>query len=244
MMRFSLAFSTFLLFLGTSSVFAQTAVGASRSVACTINSGYTIADVVETARSFPWSEESAPGLVVIRNRVAGNGSSQFDFIIDSFYPSYTDMIEKRGALLQRRAGRNGRRGLAGVATCNDNVRIRNIRFAAAVPGGPGSIQPLTAVVTTGCDLNGATVADVVALASGIAETVGAGAFVRNAGFGGGQGVPINARARMTFFFPSFADFGAGVDRFNQNQVASNQEDPISCGVPSLWASYRIHSRSN
>jgi len=242
-MRFGVAFSTLALFLGMSSVSAQTNVGASRSRACTINPGYNIADVVETARNFTWPEETAPGLVVIRNRVAGSGLSEFDFILDAYYPSYADMIEKRGAFLQRQATRNGRRGLAGVATCNDNVLIRNVRRAAEVPG--GSVQPLTAVASTLCELNGATVADAMAMAGGIAEIVGAGAFVRNAGFGTGrQRVPINSRANMTFVFPSFADFGAGVDRFNQNTAAPNQEEPISCGVPSLWAAYRVHSRSN
>ena len=243
-MRLSLVFAALVLFLGASFVSAQTGVGVSRSRACTINAGSTIADVVQTARNFEWSEETAPGLVVIRNRVAGTGSSQIDFIFSSFYPSYADMMEKRGAFLRSRAGRNGRRGLAGVATCSDNVVMRNVTFAAPSPGGAGSTQPVSAVATTFCELNGATVADAVSMASGIAETVGAGAFVRSGGFGTpGQRRPINYGAGMTFFFPSFADFGAGVDRYNQT-AAANPETPISCGVPSLWASYRIHSRNN
>ena len=243
-MRLSLVFSALVLFLGASFVSAQTNVGVRRGIACTIDPGSTIADVVETARNFAWSEETAPGLVVIRNRVAGNGTSQFDFIINSFYPSYADMMEKRSAFLRSQAGRNGRRGLAGVATCNDNVVIRNVTFAVPSPGGPASSQPVRPVVTTGCELNGATVADAVSMASGIAETVGAGAFVSSGGFGTpGPRRPINARAGMTFFFPSFADFGAGVDRYNQT-AAANPGTQISCGVPSLWASYRIHSRNN
>ena len=48
--------STFMLLLGASYVSAQDNVLATRTMACTINSGYTMADVVETARSFEWSD--------------------------------------------------------------------------------------------------------------------------------------------------------------------------------------------
>ena len=58
------------VFLGTASVSAQDTVRAERTVACTINPGYTMADVVETARNFEWSEDTAPGIVVMRNKVA------------------------------------------------------------------------------------------------------------------------------------------------------------------------------
>lgn len=244
-MRFNLVFLTALFLVGTSVVSAQTNVGAMRMLACTINPGSTIADVVETARGFEWADETAPAFVGIRSRVAGSGGSQYDFIIDSYYPSYADMIEKRGAFLRSRAGRNGRRGLAGVATCSDNVLIRNATPAGAVPGGPGSIQPLTAAVSTLCELNGATVADAVAMAGRFAGNLGAGAGVLSQGFGtGSQRIPFNSRVGMRFIFPSYPDFGTAIDRLNQSAAAADPENPISCGVPSLWTAYRIHSRNN
>jgi hypothetical protein len=177
-MRTSLILSAFIVaVLGVSSALAQTNVGVSYIRFCTINAGYSIADVVATARGFGWSEETSPGLVMIRNGIAAAepvGDEQFDFILEATYPSYADMVEKRTALLQRRAATDGRQGLAGVATCTENVRIRNRRIVARSPGGLDSIQPETAMASTLCELNGATIEDAAALASGFAENLGVG----------------------------------------------------------------------
>jgi len=244
-MRTSLILSAFIVaVLGVSSALAQTNVGVSQMRFCTINPGYSIADVVATARGFAWSEETAPELVLIRNGIARSGDGQFDFVLEASYPSYADMVEKRTALLQRRAATDGRQGLAGVATCSENVRIRNRRVVALPPGGLDSIQPETAMASTLCELNGATIEDAAALASGFAENLGAAARVRYGGFGGGPGVLLNSRARMDFFFPSFADFGSAMDALNQSPTAPDPDNPISCAVPSLSASYRIHQSAS
>ena len=75
-----------ILLLGNSSVFAQTGVSSVRSLACTINQGYTMADVVETARSLEWAEEISPGVVAFRSKIAvsrpANSTFEFDFIAD------------------------------------------------------------------------------------------------------------------------------------------------------------------
>ena len=232
-----------LLLLGTASAFAQTGVSSVRSLACTINPGYTMADVVETARSFEWSEEVSPGLVGFRSKAAvtrpANSSFEFDFIADFVYPSYADMVEKYGAFLRMQAESDGRRTLDGVATCSDNVLMRSARVAAPLP----SPALLTAMVTTSCELNGATVADAVAMATGFGETVGAGSVVLSPAFGGQQR-PIASRVQMLIIFPSFPDFGAAWDRLEQNLPARDPQNPISCSVPSLWASYGIHSQDN
>lgn len=243
-MRYRLALVTLLVsFLGTSSVLAQTGVSSVRSLACTINPGYTLADVVETARSFEWSEEVSPGFVAFRSKVAvsrpANSTFEFDFIWDFVYPSYADMVDKRGAFLRRQAESDGRRTLDGVATCSDNVLMRSARVAAPLP----STEPLTAMVTTSCELNGATVADAVAMATGFGETLGAGSVVLSPAFGG-QRRPIGSTVRMLFIFPSFPDFGAAWDRLEQNLPARDPQNPISCSVPSLWAQNRIHSQNN
>ena len=243
-MRYRLALVTLLVsFLGTSSVLAQTGVSSVRSLACTINPGYTLADVVETARSFEWSEEVSPGFVAFRSKVAvsrpANSTFEFDFIWDFVYPSYADMVDKRGAFLRRQAESDGRRALDGVATCSDNVLMRSARVAAPLP----STEPLTAMVTTSCELNGATVADAVAMATGFGETLGAGSVVLSPAFGG-QRRPIGSTVRMLFIFPSFPDFGAAWDRLQQNLPPQDPQNPISCSVPSLWAQNRIHSQNN
>ena len=223
-----------LLLLGTASAFAQTEVSSVRSLACTINQGYTMADVVETARSFEWSEEVSPRLVAFRSKVAvsrpANSTFEFDFIADFVYPSYADMVDKRGTFLRRQAESDGRRTLDGVATCSDNVLMRSARTAAQLP----SPALLTAMVTTSCELNGATVSDAVAMATGFGETVGAGSVVLSPAFGGQQR-PIASRV---------PDFGAAWDRLEQNLPARDPQNPISCSVPSLWASYGIHSQDN
>ncbi len=231
------------LLLGATSAFAQTEVSSVRSLACTINQGYTMADVVETARSFAWSEEVSPRLVAFRSKVAvsrpANSTFEFDFIADFVYPSYADMVDKRGTFLRRQAESDGRRTLDGVATCSDNVLMRSARVAAPLL----STEPLTAVATTSCELNGATVADAVAMATGFGETVGAGSVVLSPAFGGQQR-PIASRVQMLIIFPSFPDFGAAWDRLEQNLPARDPQNPISCSVPSLWASYGIHSQDN
>lgn len=246
-MKLGITITTLLVpLLATGSAFAQTGVSSVRSLACTINPGYTMADVVETARSFEWSEETSPGFVAFRLKIAlsrpANRSSNFDFIADFVYPSYADMVEKYGTFLRTRAERNGRwRTLDGVATCSDNVLMRSARVAAPMP--LPSIEPLTAVTTTSCELNGATVADAVTTATGFGETLGSGSVVLSSAFGGQQR-PIGSTVQMLFIFQSFPDFGASRDRLEQNLPTRNSENPISCSVPSLWAQYRIHSRNN
>lgn len=243
-MRIGITITTLLvLLLGTSSAFAQTNVSSVRSLACTINEGYTMADVVETARAFEWAEEVSPRGVVFRSKVAvsrpANRSIEFDFIADFIYPSYADMVDKRGAFLRRQAESDGRRTLDGVATCSDNVLMRSGRNAAQLPGGPGSQEPLTAIATTSCELNGATIADAVAAATSFGENLGSGSVVLSPAFGGRQR-PIGSTAQMLFIFQSFPDFGAAWDRLEQNLRTRDPQNPISCSVPSLWASYRIH----
>ena len=232
-----------LLLLGTASAFAQTEVSSVRSLACTINQGYTMADVVETARSFEWSEEVSPGFVAFRSKVAvsrpANSTLEFDFIADFVYPSYADMVDKRGTFLRRQAESDGRRTLDGVATCSDNVLMRSARVAAELP----STGPLTAVATTSCELNGATVADAVAAATGFGENLGSGSVVLSSAFGGQQR-PIGSTVQMLFIFQDFPGFGAAWDRLEQNLPARDPQNPISCSVPSLWASYGIHSQDN
>ena len=235
----------FVLGFGTSSVFAQTAVIANRTTACTLNPGYSMADVVETARNFEWSEDTSPAVVVMRSKVAasgvnGNFGPEFDFLISSYYPSYSDMVEKRGNFLRSQAGRNGRRGIAPFATCSDNIGISSVRFATG-PGAGTPIPPLTAAASTFCDLNGATVDDAMAMVAGFEQSFanGATALVQSPSFGGPRR-PINSRARMMLLFPSFDDFGAAWDRLQQLPQAANSENPISCTTPSLWVQYLIH----
>ena len=66
--------------LGASSVFAQTNALANRVRACNVNPGYSMADVVETARNFAWSEETAPGVVIFREAIAATNNPMLTFL--------------------------------------------------------------------------------------------------------------------------------------------------------------------
>ena len=225
--------------LSAASVFAQTNVVANRVRACNVNPGFSMADVVETARNFEWSEDTAPLVVLFREAVAASGvggSLPYDFILDTYYPSYEDMIEKRVAFRNRPGGRTGR-GLSDVATCT-RPRINSVRFAVP-PTGP--IPEVTAAASTYCELNGATVADAMTMATAFGQNLGAAAAVVTRFFGGPR-VPNGSSAEVRYFFPSATDFGAAVDRLQQNVPAV--PNPISCSTGSLWASHLIYSRNN
>ena len=245
-MKIGITVATLLvLFLGSSFVAAQTVVLAERTMACSLNPGYTIADVVETGRNLEWSEDTAPGVVILRNKIAasgvgGNFGPPYDFLVSSYYPSYAVMVERRGRFLQSQAGRNGQRGIAPFATCSENIGISSVRFAIP-PDGP--IPPLTAATSTFCQLNGASIDDAVANHRGFGESVGASiALVRSLNFGGPQR-PIGSTVGFLAVYPSFDDFGAAWDERQQNSGTPNPENPIICNSPSLWAQYLIHQRT-
>ena len=229
------------LFVGSATVSAQTTVLANRTSACTLLPGYTIADVVETARNFEWAEDTAPGLVVINNKIAATGGLEFDFLLNLYWPNYADMVEKQGRWLQSQAGTNGRRGFDGMATCSDNPRMSSVRFATDAPAA-SSIAPLTAMMTTFCELNGTSANDVMAAAKRIGDNLGATALVTRRSFGGPR-IPFNSTVGMRFVFPSWDDFGEGMDTINQNPAPTGQNS-MSCSTASLWSSHRIHSRNN
>ena len=241
-MKINLLVSSLLLvILGSSSALAQTNVVVNRSRACSINPGYSMADVVATARSFDWPEETAPGVVVFQEAVAAAGTFQndYDFLFSAYYLSYTDMVEKRGAFRRRSGGRTGL-GFSDVATCSDGVRISSVRFASPRTG---PIPSVSLSASTACQLNGATVADAVNLASSFEQNLEARAAVVSRTFGGPR-FPMNSGVGIRIFFPSAADFGAALDRVQQNTPTPNQENPISCSNGSLWVTHLIHARNN
>ncbi len=238
-MKFKLITFTILAF-SISPLFAQTNNIVQRSFACSINDGYSMGDVVEVARNFEWSEDAAPAVVIFRSAVAVAGEFQnnWDFVFASYYPSYADMVEKRGVFLNRSGGRTGL-GLSDVATCSDRVRISNMQFASQGEGGPAEFGLAASWV---CELNGATFADALNMASGGEQAFGsnARATVTRRAFGG-PSIQNNAQVGIRMSFPSAADFGAGFDAIQQGNPPANA---ITCSSGSMWAQYLIHSRNN
>ncbi len=238
-MKFKLIIFTFLAF-SISPLFAQTNNIVERGFACSINDGYSMRDVVEVARSFEWSEDAAPAVVIFRSAVAVAGEFQnnMDFVFASYYPSYADMVEKRGVFLNRSGGRTGL-GLSDVATCGDRVRISNMQFATPAEGGPPEFALAASWV---CELNGATFGDALNMASGGEQAFGsnARAAVTRRAFGG-PSIQGNSQVEIRMTFPSAADFGTGFDAIQQSTRPANA---ITCSSGSMWAQYLIHSRNN
>ena len=91
----------------SSSVFSQVGNNVvERSFACSVNSGYTINDVISAMRQNDCEEGSNPGVVILREAVAVSGEFQmdWDFVVRLDYPSYTDMIERRVAFRNQSGG--------------------------------------------------------------------------------------------------------------------------------------------
>ena len=239
-MKLSLIFSTLAIVLfSTSSSFAQTNI-VERGFACSINEGYSMRDVVEVARNFEWPEDSAPGVVIFRSAVAVAGEflNNWDIVFASYYPSYADMVEKRGVFLNRSGGRTGV-GLSDVATCGDRIRISNMLFSSQSEDGSPEFSLADSWV---CELNGDTFADALNMASGGEQAFGsnARAAVTRRAFGGPP-IQNNSQVEIRMTFPSAADFGAGFDAIQQGTPPANA---ITCSGGSMWAQYLIHSRNN
>ena len=238
-MKFKLITFAFLAF-SISPLFAQTNNIVERGFACSINDGYSMRDVVEVARNFEWSEDAAPAVVIFRSAVAVAGEFQnnWDFVFASYYPSYADMVEKRGVFLNRSGGRTGL-GLSDVATCGDRVRISNMRFASQRDGAPAAFSLAASFV---CELNGATFADALNRASGAEQAFGsnARASVTRRAFGGPT-IQNNSQVEIRVGFPNAADFGTGMDAIQQSTPPANA---MTCSGGSMWAQYLIHYRNN
>ena len=239
-MKIRLITFAFLAF-SASPLFAQTNNIVERSFACSINDGYTMRDVVEVARNFGWSEDSSPSVVIFRSAVAVAGEFQnnWDFVFASYYPSYADMVEKRGVFLNRPGGRTGF-SLSDVATCGDRIRISNMQFASEGDGNPAEFSLAAQYV---CELNGTTMDDALGNARAGEDAFGpnARASVTRRAFGGPAIQAGNPQVVIRFSYPSAADFGTGLDARQQNTLP---DMAMQCSSGSMWAHYLIHSRDN
>lgn len=239
-MKFKLIILTFWGIL-TAPAFGQTDNIVERSFACNINDGYTMRDVAEVARNWEWSEDAAPAVVIFRSAVAVAGEFQndWDFVFASYYPSYADMVEKRGVFLNRPGGRTGNT-LSDIATCGDRVRISNMRFTSERDG---DIPEFSLAASYVCDLNGTTMDDALGNARAGEDAFGpsARASVTRRAFGGPAIQAGNPQVTIQFSYPSAADFGTGLDAFQQNTLP---DMAMQCSSGSMWAQYLIHAIDN
>jgi len=240
-MKFKAIIFTFLALI-TMPVFSQDGTIVERTFACSLINGYTIEDAATVMRDFEWNEDFAPGFVLLREAVYTSDEfrKDWDFVVNLYYPSMEDLIEKRLAFRARTGGTEGY-SLRDVAKCDNAVRLNNVDF---VPGpSAGEDAPdFSSIVSISCERNGAPMSDVLANAQNIAGIMGPN--LRNVQivdrlFGGPtQGLASRVGFRMAFNSPE--GFATAMDALRSNQP----EQAPACNVPSAWAGHTIYRRDN
>ena len=213
-----------------------------RSFACSLINGFTISDAVAVMRAFEWDDDTAPGAVFVREAVYGSTEfrEDWDFVVNLYYPSMVDLIEKRLAFRARTGGSEGY-NLQDVARCSNAPRLNTVDFVEG-QGGGGDVPDFTSVISTTCERNGAPMPGVMAAAQNIANLMGSGlrnVQIINRQFGGPTQT-IASRVGYRMVFNSTDDFAMAMDALRSNQP----EQTPNCNVPSGWAGYRIYSRNN
>jgi len=240
------AFVAILFTVISSSVFSQVGNNVvERSFACSVNSGYTINDVISAMRQNDWEEGSNPGVVILREAVAVSGTFQmdWDFVVSLYYPSYTDMIERRVAFRNQSGGGTEGLRLRDVATCGDRIRINNVRF---VDQSDDPIPQVTIAGGTTCQLNGASLSDAITGVSAITQGP-IGSHIRNIAVisraFGGPTIEQNSEVNLRLTFNSPNEFGEAMDTLQSNIPAPNPDNPLSCNSAGMWAQHLIYSRN-
>ena len=238
-MKINLSASVFvILMFAAFNTSAQNVTRISRDVACTVNDGYAMSDVVEFARNIDWSDDMAPNGLFFREAFAASGDFQYnwDFVISGLYESFQNMASKVTAQRSRAGGREGA-SLSDMMTCGPRARVSLIiRVNSAEDLFEDS--ETVAMATTSCSLNDGTVADAIARASQIGQNLNAYTSVSNRFFGGP--VPESPEVGIRIIFPS-GEFGSSMDSAIAGGPPNQPNDGLECGGGSLWFLHRIHS---
>jgi len=243
-MKIKLLLSAFSVFVFSgSTAFAQTAPNIVRSVACSVNDGYSISDAVEFGRNMEWTEETAPLGLFLREAVAVSGEFQnnWGFVISTFYADFSDMVAKRGAVRSRSGGRAGGTTLSDIMTCGPRARIALVNVA-----NEGEIfddTEATLMGSTVCQLNGATVAQAIGRAAAQGQSLNAYSAVDLRLFGGNS-FTQNSQVSVRYVFPNATSFGVSLDAMRNSGGPAQIDDGITCNNGSLWLSHRIYAGSN
>ena len=229
----------------STTLFAQSNKIVERGFACNIRDGYTINDVVGVMKGFDWSDDTAPGVVIVREPIAVSGSFQqdWDFVVNLYYPSYADMVEKRTAFRSRSGGTEGWQ-LRDVATCGDRIRISNVWLSLENDGDP--IPEIAPSMHLNCQLNGLSLSDAISNAGNIRNFLGSDvrqAVVVSRMFGGPT-IPQNSQVDYRAIFNSSDGFAEAVDRVTDNIQVPNPDNPQTCNVGSFWVDHLVFQGNN
>ena len=208
---------------------------------CTIDDGFTFNDVVARARDLPWGEKS-PDLVFFRQPVYTSAEYQenWDLQIAMFYPSFTEMVNRRVAL-----GNRGRGSLP--ISCGPAQVLRNF---TAHRVNPAALTTPSAMTTSFCQLTDGSLRGAFNRIRTIAQNyadAGSEALVqmylpglggpRNSNIDFGIAVVGTSREALT----------EGLDlQLNgfRPELGNNSSAGFTCDRPSLWGTTRIYPAPN
>ncbi len=239
-MKIKLIFSSLVLMVLCSNLtYAQDGPSVVRSRLCSVNEGYSMADVVEFARGGDWSAGSPPSGVFFREARAIPGEFQrdWDFVWSNFYRDWDHQYESISALRSRPGGRSGSPVLFDMISCDSRVTIANVNHA-----NQSEIFSDTESTIMGaqfCDLNGASLQDAITMATATGERLGAYSAVDMGLFGGQGGYEAFSRVYVRYVFADGQAFANSLDSLRDSPPSGNPSG-ISCATGGLWVSHRIY----
>ena len=209
--------------------------GVVRVSSCSIDEGFTYSDVVERAGALPRSENAADTILFRRPvYTSAEYRENFDFQVAMFYPSFTEMVN-------RRVAQGNPRGRLPI-TCGNAQVLR--RFTVRRP--VGTIASQTAITQSFCTLtNGSLRTAFNRLGTAAENYAEAGSDALVAMYAPGLGGPLN---RNWDFILAIAGTSRQelTERLDMRLVGfraelgnRNGSPAFACDRPSLWATTRI-----
>ena len=215
------------------------------SANCSLSDGVTMTEAVEWARGRPRGE-STPNAVFFRQALVGssNFSENYDFRVVTYYPSYSDYVERMQMTPTREEQRaNDRR--SNYFDCNP--ASRSMQRVRTVPNTGGDTLGTTLMATRFCRLEeGRNTSDAWQFAVGIAEGFRRGGDTSlmqmvTRSFG-----PVENRigsAVTLVEVPSTPESFAA--RFDMAREGLNPAEGVDypfamCNFPAMWRTYAIY----
>ena len=213
-----------------------------RVMPCSLHPGYSMDEVVTLARAYDFGEY-APDAVYFREAlyVGSRFTENYDFTVAFFYPSYSELIRRRGN--QRSAPASSSGVLArDMLTCGSPLLLNS----HTANQGADLLEPLTVMMNQRCELNGRSLADAIRVGSTVANNFAAEGLNPHAAVDlrtyGGNPIKTNEQVSLRFVPPNATDAGQMndliLDGSNFTQGVG-RDSRLSCDLPNFWLSHRI-----